>query len=56
MERFFMAFGSGKRTCIGKNISLLEVYKLVPLLLSKFNVRPLCRFRYCFANKLSSLS
>jgi cytochrome P450 len=38
MERCFMAFGSGKRTCIGKNISLLEVYKLVPLLLSKFNV------------------
>jgi len=37
MERLFMAFGSGKRTCIGKNISLLEVYKLVPLLLSQFN-------------------
>ncbi|KAK5322344.1 hypothetical protein LTR93_005547 [Exophiala xenobiotica] len=39
MERLFMAFGSGKRTCIGKNISLLEVYKLVPLLLSKFNFK-----------------
>ena len=38
MERYFMAFGSGKRSCIGKNISLLEVYKLVPLLLSRFEV------------------
>ena len=38
MERCFMAFGSGKRTCIGKNISLLEVHKLVPLLLMKFKV------------------
>ncbi|KAH0842829.1 hypothetical protein FOPE_08363 [Fonsecaea pedrosoi] len=38
MERCFMAFGSGKRTCIGKNISLLEMYKLVPLLLKRFKV------------------
>ena len=38
MERCFMAFGSGKRSCIGKNISLLEVYKLVPLLLNRFEV------------------
>ncbi|KAI1625028.1 cytochrome P450 [Exophiala viscosa] len=36
MERCFMAFGAGKRTCIGKNISLLEVHKLVPLLLMNF--------------------
>jgi len=39
MERCFMAFGSGKRTCIGKNISLLEVHKLVPLLLMNFKMR-----------------
>ncbi|KIW82186.1 hypothetical protein Z517_05213 [Fonsecaea pedrosoi CBS 271.37] len=39
MERCFMAFGSGKRTCIGKNISLLEMYKLVPLLLKRFKFR-----------------
>jgi cytochrome P450 len=39
MERCFLAFGSGKRTCIGKNISLLEIHKLVPLLLTKFTVR-----------------
>ena len=50
MERCFMAFGSGKRSCIGKNISLLEVYKLVPLLLSRFKVsiRPFeCLLRNC---------
>lgn len=38
MDRFFMAFGSGKRVCIGRNISMLEIYKLVPLLLARFKV------------------
>jgi cytochrome P450 len=32
-------FGAGARTCIGKNISLLEVYKLVPAFLRRFEVR-----------------
>ena len=32
-------FGAGSRTCIGKNISLLEVYKLVPSFLRRFEVR-----------------
>lgn len=40
MDRYFMAFGSGKRICIGRNISLLEIYKLVPLLLTRFKVSP----------------
>ena len=39
MERSSLAFGSGKRTCIGKHISLLEIHKLVPLLLTRFKVR-----------------
>ena len=38
MDRSFLAFGSGKRTCIGKNISLLEIHKVVPLLLKRFKV------------------
>jgi cytochrome P450 len=38
MERCFLAFGSGKRSCIGKNIGMLEIYKVVPLLLKTFNV------------------
>ncbi|KAL8400961.1 hypothetical protein RB594_001113 [Gaeumannomyces avenae] len=31
-------FGMGSRTCIGKNISLLEIYKVVPSLLRKFEI------------------
>jgi hypothetical protein len=31
-------FGMGSRTCIGKNISLLEIYKLVPTFLRRFEV------------------
>lgn len=30
MERNFLAFGMGSRTCLGKNVSLLEMNKLVP--------------------------
>lgn len=37
-------FGMGARTCIGKNISLLEIYKLVPSVLRMFEV--------CFCPKL----
>ncbi|KAF4443309.1 putative P450 monooxygenase [Fusarium austroafricanum] len=38
MERNFMAFGSGARTCIGKNVSLLEMSKLVPQILRLYDV------------------
>lgn len=31
-------FGMGSRTCIGKNISLLEMYKAVPSILKTFEV------------------
>jgi cytochrome P450 len=37
IEKYSMAFGLGSRTCIGKNISLLEMSKLVPQLLRRFN-------------------
>lgn len=37
MERYFLAFGAGSRTCIGKNISLLEISKLVPELIRRFD-------------------
>ena len=32
-------FGSGARTCMGKNISLLEMSKLVPQLLRNYNIQ-----------------
>ncbi|KAM0205025.1 hypothetical protein ACHAQI_009573 [Fusarium lateritium] len=38
MEKSLFSFGAGSRTCIGKNISLLEMYKLVPALLRKYKL------------------
>ena len=38
MESCMFQFGMGARTCIGKNISLLEIYKLVPSFLRRFEV------------------
>lgn len=38
MEGTMFHFGAGSRTCIGKNISLLEVYKVVPSFLRRFKV------------------
>lgn len=37
MEKNNLAFGAGARTCIGKNISLLEMSKLVPQVLRRFD-------------------
>lgn len=39
MLRATFTFGAGPRTCIGKNISLLEIYKLIPSLLLTYEVR-----------------
>ncbi|KKF93237.1 Pisatin demethylase [Ceratocystis platani] len=38
MNGFMLQFGMGSRTCIGKNISLLEIYKLVPSMLRRFDI------------------
>lgn len=38
MNATLLHFGKGSRTCIGKNISLLEVYKLVPSILQQFDL------------------
>ncbi|KAI1627312.1 cytochrome P450 [Exophiala viscosa] len=43
MERANLVFGHGKRACIGRNISMLEISKLVPQLLRHYTlsfVRP----------------
>ncbi|KAF2455785.1 cytochrome P450 [Lineolata rhizophorae] len=37
MERYHLAFGHGSRTCIGKNISLMEISKLIPQLVRTFD-------------------
>ncbi|KAF4340980.1 cytochrome P450 monooxygenase oxidoreductase, partial [Fusarium beomiforme] len=36
MENSFLAFGAGSRTCVGKNISLMEMHKVVPQLLRRY--------------------
>ncbi|KAH7367124.1 pisatin demethylase [Plectosphaerella cucumerina] len=38
MKSCLFSFGAGARTCIGKNISLLEIFKLVPAVLRTFEV------------------
>ncbi|KAK7742358.1 hypothetical protein SLS53_004503 [Cytospora paraplurivora] len=38
MSRAMLQFGMGSRTCLGKNISLLEMYKLVPSVLRRFEI------------------
>ncbi|KAG7038932.1 cytochrome P450 oxidoreductase [Colletotrichum scovillei] len=40
MESNWIPFGVGSRTCIGKNISLLEINKLVPILVKTFDFTP----------------
>ncbi|KAH7053460.1 pisatin demethylase [Macrophomina phaseolina] len=37
MEGYFLAFGYGSRSCIGKHISLLEISKVIPQLIRKFD-------------------
>ncbi|KAI1420446.1 cytochrome P450 [Xylaria sp. FL1777] len=39
LRRFFFAFGGGTRTCIGRNISWLEIQKLVPTLLMRYDFK-----------------
>ena len=38
MNASMLQFGAGARTCIGKNISLLEMYKLIPAFLRRFDI------------------
>lgn len=43
MKATMFQFGAGARTCIGKNISLLEIYKLIPTFLRNFEIELTCR-------------
>ena len=38
MNKALLTFGAGPHTCVGKNIALLEIYKLVPSVLRAFEV------------------
>jgi hypothetical protein len=48
MGRMLVQFGAGEHICLGKNISILEMYKLVPSLLRSFHVSVCGLFDYCF--------
>ncbi|KAJ5711130.1 cytochrome P450 [Penicillium malachiteum] len=37
-KRYFFGFGGGSRTCLGRNISWLEMSKFIPTLLMRFNL------------------
>ncbi|KAI9692727.1 MAG: hypothetical protein M1820_009432 [Bogoriella megaspora] len=38
MKATMFQFGAGSRTCLGKNVSMLEIYKLVPSFLRRFEI------------------
>ena len=38
MEASFISFGAGSRTCVGKNISLMEMQKVIPQLLRRYAI------------------
>ncbi|KAL3446982.1 cytochrome P450 [Aspergillus insuetus] len=38
MDRHMLHFGAGSRTCIGKNISLAEIHKMIPQLLRSYRL------------------
>ncbi|KAH0847275.1 cytochrome P450-like protein [Fonsecaea pedrosoi] len=40
MNSAMFQFGGGTRTCLGKHIALLEIYKLVPSFLRRFEIQP----------------
>ncbi|KAJ5424679.1 Cytochrome P450 E-class group I [Penicillium cf. griseofulvum] len=39
MEQTIFTFGYGPRACVGKNISFIEMHKIVPQLLREFDIR-----------------
>ncbi|KAI7784085.1 hypothetical protein LA080_010638 [Diaporthe eres] len=58
MDQGFIPFGFGSRTCIGKNASLLEVNKLVPIIVRDYDLsffdakgNPECREQLDLDNK-----
>ena len=39
MDHHLLSFGAGKRTCLGRHIAMLELIKLVPALLMRYEMR-----------------
>jgi cytochrome P450 len=47
MERASLGFGNGKRICLGRHLAELEIKKVIPTLLMRFQVRTPCAFSRC---------
>ncbi|KAL2675845.1 cytochrome P450 family protein [Phyllosticta citricarpa] len=65
MHRFFFAFGAGARTCIGRNISWMEMSKLIPTLFLRYDLQLVdpeaewtedCRYEFRWASVKSECS
>ncbi|KAK3673769.1 hypothetical protein LTR78_006322 [Recurvomyces mirabilis] len=39
MDQHVLSFGAGKRTCLGRNIAMLELLKVVPALLLRYEIK-----------------
>jgi cytochrome P450 len=39
MDHCILTFGAGPRTCVGKNVSFIEMHKIIPQLLRNFEIR-----------------
>jgi hypothetical protein len=39
MENELLTFGAGKRTCLGRNIAMLELHKLVPAVILRYDIK-----------------
>ena len=40
VKQHILTFRAGKRTCLGKNIAILEIHKLVPVPVMRCEIRP----------------
>ena len=38
MDQYLFAFGCGPRACVGKSLSLMEMNKLIPELVLRFDI------------------
>ena len=39
MDQHILSFGAGKRTCLGRHVAMLELTKLIPALLMRYDMR-----------------
>ena len=39
MDRHVLSFGAGARVCLGRNIAMLELHKLLPALLMRYEIK-----------------